>query len=245
MGALLTGKYQRGLPVLVLFILFIAGCSLLTPEKDASFPRLPSVSATAVPDSITSLLRIDAAILTLRFAANRGDWSITLSEEMQETIYNGLLTIYQARHLATRDSVMIIHHIHASPAPDPYNIIVTYDSSASWDEAWREGDILTGEAELDSLILRYHLTLTVYYNWEPDRGAILTLAEPLNTFALSFCFMDIAKIRQACPLRTVKNTDIHAAYKENYWDFFFCKDSNAGYLLYRFRVWKDGEVSPI
>jgi hypothetical protein len=155
-----------------------------------------------IPDSIKSLMKEDAAFLTLRdvyLDSAKKETLVILPENSVESYYSGFVHIYNADTLPARDSVIEMYKIHAFPIPAAHSIIVAIDSTKDWVEAWKNGERLTGNQQIDDLMETYDLQLDRYYRWPLYHAAVLSSDNPINIYALSKKFASIDGVIYAEP----------------------------------------------
>ena len=73
-------------------------------------------------------------------------------------------------------------------------LILELDGSFPWVDAWRNGNVLTGNSVVDSLVVRYQLSLDDFSAFSTLEYAILSGAEPLNMRQLAVEFSTVSGI---------------------------------------------------
>jgi hypothetical protein len=126
------------------------------------------VSSCTAPDSIISKYIDDADRLALRkFYRHNLSYkdSIIIPQTHADSALHALVAVYNATTLAARDTVVTQFHIHTFPNWVMNSIIVEADSNLSWMLQLKLGNLLTGNASVDSLITKYRLKLDHYYHY--------------------------------------------------------------------------------
>jgi hypothetical protein len=118
---------------------------------------LPQVDDTALSDSLRSLYRDDAALLALQQIPDPQRRPVELPADLVEQLYRGPAAVHNATDLPARDSVVAVYRIHMSGTWALREIVLGWDSAATWPEAWLRGERLTGYQPVDDLVLQYRL----------------------------------------------------------------------------------------
>ncbi|MCI0565118.1 MAG: hypothetical protein MN733_42165, partial [Nitrososphaera sp.] len=230
--------------VLLLFGLSLS-CNLLEAENDdrnwTNGKQLPPPDESGIPDSVKNAYWQDAAQLALRDVYNDEESKkslIEIPDELIQLYYDGLLHIYQATSIPERDSVAQIFKIHAFPSPELYSLLVAVDSTKEWTKAWRNGNRLTGNPQIDELMEQYELELERYYHWPWSHTAVLLSPKPLNILALAQPFATIDGVGYAEPNgRCYDGNDITASVEPGFVTYLFSVgygDCPAGCISRRF-----------
>ncbi len=164
-------------------------------------PLLPP-DDSMIADSIRSIYREDAARLALRDLQKDSvakNTKIEIPEEQIQLYYAGLIRVYRATTLIERDSVVAIFKIHTFPYPEMRSLLVAVDSSKEWTRAWRNGQRLTGNPQIDELMERYALEFDRYYSWPNLQLTVIRSPKPLNIFALGRSFAKVSGVVYAEP----------------------------------------------
>lgn len=241
-------------PLLLLITVWLAtGCGLLgeDPVSTVSPPEMSQVDDSEVPDSLRALYREDAAELTLRLVHESVDpreQSVTLPPDWIESFYHALISVYEARDQAGEDAGLIAT-IHTGPNFRLHEIIASVDSSADWVQAWRRGDVPTGNPEIDRLIDTYNLRLRSVSPNLPGDVVVIRSETPLNTSALIEEFEGITGVVYAEPNGAIGGgNDIQAEVTADYIELTYSLgwgDCPAGCIsraLWTFRVSPNGRV---
>lgn len=162
-------------------VLGLAACDAFS--SDALLQQIAAPDDAALPDSIQQQYRADAAQLAMRYVQAKGAASdaVELPDDRIQLFYNALVHVYEARHLSARDRVV---DLHTFPRYNVHEIIVAVDTSVPWTNAWKEGERLTGESNVDALIQEYDVSVQ-YKAWSHQPAALIRSEEPINTVALS------------------------------------------------------------
>jgi hypothetical protein len=162
-----------------------------------------TISADGHNDTLNdSLLSEDAIILALRI--QEGIWlDTTLALEIDRLLE------------AARSTSDTLRSIHARKRYfDPYKINI--DCDAPWTSAWLEGNLMTGNEAMDSLIVEYHVISI------EGTGPIFSLhfAQPLNTNLLSTLFGNIEGV-DVFLVADLYGDDITIFNKHSFWYLVF------------------------
>ncbi len=125
--------------------------------------------------------RDDAARLILRWLEIQNDMryqNIEIPIDMGDGMYSALLSLHNTTSIASRDTVIDHLQIHTFPNPDLYLLNVRVVPDTSWVEAWKNGQLLTGNAPIDTLIVRYGLTIDKPYSQSPSGRSRVRLRSP-------------------------------------------------------------------
>ena len=181
----------------LIIIFCFTSCEILnTDEYDWRKTKfITSPDDTSIPDSIKKLIWIDAATLALRDLIKDPEAKYNLVEipnDLIELYYRGLVHIYNARKYSPFDK---ISNIHVFPEPTVSDIVILFDTTYVWTLAWKRGERLTGNSEIDSLMENYNLQL---HSCHFDIAALYS-PDPVNTYALSKLFVGVDGIRISEP----------------------------------------------
>jgi len=171
-------------------------------ELGIEFIRLPHADESQVPDSLKKAYIEDVGILTLRIVQEVGgevNDQVELPDELLTTLYNALIYVYNATDLATRDSVVDTYDIHVTHTWAIRSLIVAIDSTKAWTQAWRKGERLTGQQQIDGLMEKYDLELEKYYEFPWAHTVTLASSRPMNMAALAKRFAAIKGVIYAEP----------------------------------------------
>lgn len=242
--------------IFILSSILFQYCNLTETEYVSNWTKGKQMAAandSLIPDSIKTKLKEDAALLALRdvHADPQSKQNlITIPQELIDFYYYGLMHVYNTVNIPQRDSVFSVHKIHTFRRPEHHSVIVAVDSNKSWTNNWRLGNRITGNSQIDGLVLNYDLRLINYYSYPILHAAVLESPKPINIYALSKKFNTIDGVIFAEENRTVgEGNDISALIEQNYLTIVFSKgwgDCPAG-CIYRhywlFNIKFDGNVS--
>jgi hypothetical protein len=183
---------------MLLFMAVYVSCTgpldLLTTPGD-------SVVVAADDGSLSPELRYrywrDAAVLAVREINQTGgeqNLEIELPVERIQFYYDALVRVYNARRFAARNEVVRKPAVHTFESPRLEDILFRIDPTIPWIGVWISnwlaGDkFSTGNAVLDSLLIRYDLTPQSLQG--PGYCAHLLAGRPLNLEALGFALLEI------------------------------------------------------
>jgi len=205
---------------LLVAILFTPACNILDSESEGwtKGKIMTSADDSNIPDSIKNLYKIDAATLALRDVANDPESKYKLVEiptELIELYYRGLVHIYYAMRYPPNNN---IDGIHVFPNPSVFGIAVLIDTTYDWAKAWKRGERLTGNAQIDAIMEEYNLQLK---SCRYDAASIFS-PRPINTFALANKFLGIPGVRVAESNGYIGDgSDIKAEIKDPYLLYIF------------------------
>jgi hypothetical protein len=233
------------------FCLIVTSCTehIISPIE---YTAMSSADDSSVPELWRETYRDDAARLALRqIHATDGlaNDEVELPAELVRTFYQRLIYVYNAESIPARDSIVSLYSIHTFPSPELYRLIVMVDSTKSWVQAWRRGERLTGNSEIDLLIEMFDLQLEQYYSGPGSPMAILRAARPLNQAALAKRFAGIDGVNYAEPDGVIGDgNDIEAFSTNSYCRLDYslgwgdCPAGCTARHFWRFRVYSDGRV---
>lgn len=187
------------------------------PEIDDLEPRDPV--------ELEDTLFVDASRLALRWlsATDSPETSqVHIPASVRDSFLLGLQAIAQDTLYPASDSVFTRYEIHTWPKPMLQEVVVFVDSTAGWTAYWRKGFHLTGNAAIDSLMVRYDLRVRRYDARLATHSAVLRSAIPLNLDALAHLFLDIPAVVNAQPMSGMGDgNDIQASIRNDtlYYDF--------------------------
>lgn len=117
-------------------------------------------------------------------ALNSPDQSlIEIPQIWQDSIIEGMAAIFNAPDLPERDSVFDLYCVHDQfSSPALLGFIIGVDTNTPMADAWSAGELLTGNAILDTLLVKYNFELTNYFSF--GAGVFYT-DQYLNLFALA------------------------------------------------------------
>jgi len=187
------------------FLLFISlGLVLFTScQKDSlslveENPRedLTSLVLCEQSEGVKAKYEEDAVRLALNLMLEDSDASksVHISQNYLQQSMDALMAVYNATHLAARDSVFSIYEVHTLPSVLD-RMIVGVDPAHQWVRSWFANQQLTGNSQIDELLKSYDLSVVDHDN--SLNIAVLSAADPLNIERLSRLFMDIEGVTYA------------------------------------------------
>lgn len=176
-----------------------------------------------VPEEVKQRYYEDAAQIAMSLLPmSVMDEQIELPADLVQTLYNVLIRVYQAKELSGRDQVVEDYQIQVIN-PNVRQIVLRVKQEESWVQAWREGKILTGNAEVDQAIAQYiaqyDLELESYQDSSSsgEESAILRAKRPLNTIALAQQFRNLGIYAYVNGI-IGSNSHISAEFKDDRWE---------------------------
>jgi hypothetical protein len=200
--------------------LFLIFCSFLCPQLIISQTVVSSCSA---PDSIKALYIGDADRLALRKIYNQNltyTSNVIIPQTHADTVLKALIAVYNATTLPARNSVISQYNIHTFPNPGMNHLEVAADSNLTWMQQLKAGNIPTGNAQVDSLISDYDLTLQFYTNyngWFPYHVVSFASDSNYNLPPLTDLFENVPGVMFSDPGTVIGDgNDISATIYPNY-----------------------------
>ena len=226
-------------------------CVILTACKNNGGPfcdpaDLPSVDCTA-----DDALRTDLADDALKLAIRRfEDENLPQKDEVRITdpswdrILDALVAVNKATAQHNCGEIDLIPDFRARSYPFTNEFSLTLDTTAAWVLEWRNGNLLTGNASVDSLIMEYGISMEEYIIRTWSEKARLVTAEHLNLNALVERFEAIPGVFYGGPngyagdgadIRLISYTDalITLEYSEGWGD---CPSGCIHHRYYTFEV---------
>jgi hypothetical protein len=191
----------RRVPMTLAAVLVVgAACAEpIAPGDD--FPRVEQATHHVPDGPVRGAYQEDAVRLAIRHLVNIGAAArhdVDPPMPLVAGLFNALERVHAFTHPA-RDTVIDVYRIHTFPHPQTRQVMVRVDPAHAWTRAWSGGNTLTGNAAVDSLIVRYELTLHRYYLWTIGEVAVLAAGRPLNATALAARFAPITGVVWAEP----------------------------------------------
>lgn len=174
--------------------------------------------------------------------------SIEIPQIYQDSIWQGLASIYNAFGIPERDSVFDIHCIHWDvPWYLRHGVYIGITEDCPWYENWANLNILTGVSELDSLITKYGIELD-YFGTNIHYGEF-SINQDLNLTALCELIDAFSYIEYADPISIdgdgnqihyqVNDDGSTIGFKIAYDD---CPSGCQSHWTYHFQVYQDCSV---
>jgi len=170
-----------------------------------------------------------------------------------DTISNGLAAIFNATSILERDSVFnlyCVHNLNPFSGFGAYDgFLVKVDTNYAWTNAWQNLITITGDPLMDSIVTKYSLTITNFYNWSIGNYAVLSVDSSWNNYALIDSIEMVTGV-----LAAEQNSLIGVAGKISfskigntlYYDFDYeyqdCFDGCDAYRRWKFKVNDDCSV---
>lgn len=205
---------------LLVAVFFTPSCDVLESDDDnwTKDKVITSPDESNISDSIKILIKIDAATLALRDVIKDSELKYQLLEippDLIELYYRGLIYIYNTMKYPPYNK---LNGIHVFRNPPVFSIAVLFDTSYAWTKAWKRGERLTGNPQIDALMENYNLQLS-YCCY--DAASIFSF-NPINTYALSNKFLGIPGVRISEPnFYMGDGADIKAEIKDIYLLYVF------------------------
>lgn len=163
------------------------GGDIISSDDDSNLPLL-----------LREYYTEDAALLSVR-RMHQIRWlsnEVIIPSDIILMFYKSIIRVHNAMNLAARDSVISMYNIHAAHRiPDVvlHELIVSVSLSRQWTHAWQEGNRLTGNTQIDDLLLEYDLELDSFTLTPSGTSgfALLIADQPLNISALASHFEGI------------------------------------------------------
>jgi hypothetical protein len=165
--------------------------------------QMTTPSSCTTSDSSTITYFTDAQRLTLTKIKRQ---NLTYKDSVEipinhiDTVFRALIAVYNATVLPARDTVISMLQIHTFPDPAMNRFVVAADSTLSWMQQLKAGNIPTGNAEIDDLISTYNLTNYTYsnssnlYAWHE---LVFLTNDNYNLFALTDLFGALPQVQFA------------------------------------------------
>ncbi|MFN0188982.1 MAG: T9SS type A sorting domain-containing protein [Bacteroidia bacterium] len=170
-----------------------------------------------------------------------------------DTISEGLAAIFNATSIPERDSVFnmyCVHNLNPFAGYGAYaGFIVKVDTNHSWTNAWQNLITITGNPLMDTILTRYHLKISNFYNWIIGNYAELSVDSSWNNNALIDSIEMVNGVISA-GLNSLVGVAGKISYNKiantRYYDFDFeyqdCFDGCDAYRRWKFKVNPDCSV---
>ncbi|MBN4065971.1 hypothetical protein JYT51_01405 [Candidatus Amoebophilus asiaticus] len=148
---------------------------------------------------------------------------IEIPEETIKKYYDALIRIYNAKDLPSRDTV-VNRTINTYNYPRMQEFTLIIIDTAVLDIKWAQGEVLTGNFEIDKLLLKYNFDLTSYSKSGDYHGGGFKSEKFLNIDTLMKEFQKIDGVDYAgnFPVYTITdNNNIYAEDNDKYIQFKF------------------------
>lgn len=171
------------------YLLITTGIILLLSACTDDFT---SNESPCLPDNLQTLYESDAIRLSLRLQQNSAfadDIQIPLNSI--ERIELALAAVHQSES-KQRDTITTRYNIHTLPYPVFDELTIEIDTAKAWTQAWKNGSRITGNNNIDDLMLAYGLQLDGYFSLSTNFVILTTTNhQALNLAALAKRFEDI------------------------------------------------------
>ncbi|MBK7966977.1 MAG: T9SS type A sorting domain-containing protein [Bacteroidetes bacterium] len=170
-----------------------------------------------------------------------------------DSIFEGLAAIFNATSIPERDSVFnlyCVHNLNPFAGYGGYSgFIVKVDTNYAWTQAWQNLNTLTGDPLMDTILTKYHLSISNFYNWTIGNYAELSVDSSWNIYALIDSIDLVPGV-----VMTELNSWLGVAGKitydlignSKYYNFYFeyqdCFDGCDAYRNWKFKVNSDCSV---
>ncbi len=234
------------------WILFFA---FLAPLFSGFYAQVPS--DCTVPPLLATEYERDIKNLTLRrmYEVKTPDTAfVEIPQQWIDTIAEGMAAIFNATSFPERDSVFNLYCVHDAFSLTPLQIyqrlIITVDLSYAWTQAWQDLNSLTGYDYIDSLMVKYDLSVEDFHGWPYGNHAILQTDSLWNVYALTNLFKEAEGVIHADPDYLIGGAGAilyekegHNRYYEFYFEFYDCFDGCDNYRMWKFQVTDDCSVN--
>jgi len=165
-------------------------------------------SSCEVPQNLQTAYATDVANLTVKrlYQNDSPDTCfITIPQIHQDSIWEGLATIFNASSVPGRDSIFDIFCIHQENQNIKLrkDILVYTNSSSQWTEYWQNLEILTEDPELNNLLSNYGFSIESYtdisYSDLYDGRVKFITEQDINTIAFCDSLETFEGIHHASP----------------------------------------------
>lgn len=172
--------YRTNTMKIISFFLTL-GCSI-----GSLWAQIPS--DCTVPNALYSTYERDLTQLaTARlFETESADTALVrIPQAVIDSIAEGMAAIINSA-IPEKDSVFNIHCLHnVNGWPGPYGgFLVKVDTAYAWTAAWQNVQTMTGDANIDSMLVNYRLNVSDFYHWSIGNYANLVVDGSWNILAL-------------------------------------------------------------
>ncbi len=187
-------KLQNILVLLAFGLFFFPSCDLIDNGDDTDDGDV-AISDCNVKRVVENNYGDDATRLALRSQlASPAKDDILVSSNLINR-YLAALSAIHSSDFAARDSVFDVYEIHTTDFPEFNELTLQVDISKDWVQEWEDGNVLTGNSDVDGLVNFYGLKLNGFNSFDTDQGtfhlAELVSNDPLNIAALADRFKAI------------------------------------------------------
>jgi hypothetical protein len=188
---------------LILLSLIVLSCNSSTePGLNLIVYQITKADDSTLPVGLKNNYLEDAYRLSLSEIQEKNPLetqTVEIPKESAMMYYNGLIHIYNATLITARDSVVNLFSIHTFPQPrfNEFLIGVT-DTNLLWIKKWRNGELITGNKEMDDLVNKYSITIKNSYKNFP-LTFLMNTSQINNLDALCLLFSKFQGVRFAEP----------------------------------------------
>lgn len=138
-------------------------------------------------------------------------------------VLENLMAVRNANTILEVDTINDLT-IHTLPAPWMHRIFLQLDTTFSWAGNLFEGNFITGNSSVDSIITNYDLVIEEIYNWPSGNYVTLYSSFLLNDYALANLFTGIEGVIESSPSTLGGDGS----------DIFYTDSIGFAYITYRF-----------
>jgi hypothetical protein len=158
-------------------------------------------SSCVAPDSVVKKYKEDAARLAVRkfFRRNYAEKdSVVIPKQHSDTVLNALLAVYNATSIPARDTVVGMYNVHTLPNPSLNRFMVYAPPNLAWMQQLQLGNVPTGTASVDSLLVPYGFYVTGFNVWSTNNASANLKTDSIyNTVAISKLFKALQGVGNA------------------------------------------------
>jgi len=161
--------------IIVIFVFFMGSC-----EKDVELTKIAeksgnedeavlSVYSNADDSQIDESTKDKYLHMASYFAQKKSDDNdVALPQEIVDKYYHAFIKLYNAQELYCRDSIVGIYKSFFNYYTGSYDnvsyIYLWVDSNETWHQEWIEGNIMTGNYDIDIIMTKYNFETVTYLN---------------------------------------------------------------------------------
>lgn len=167
-----------------LLALAAAGCS----DPSITIP-MTEADDGGIPFELREQYREDAARMALDIVRREQpleEAPVEIPSGLRDDLYQALIHVHNADHMAARDTVIDVFRIHTTADPITREIILGVREEDGWPLRWKAGERRTGQPVVDSLLDEHSLELQA---WAPEESsepfAVFRADRPLNIEGLA------------------------------------------------------------
>jgi len=213
-------------------------------------------SSCVVPPVLANDYSLDVKQLAVKrlFALQSPDTALVrIPQHYIDTISGGLAAIVNATAIPERDSVFNLYCVHNLNPFDGFGdydgFLVKVDTNFSWTSSWQNMVTLTGDALMDTILVRYDLTISNFYNWSIGSYAVIMSDSIWNNYALIDSLElvpGVLSAEQNSLVGVAGKIEYGISGSDRFYDFYFeyqdCFDGCDAYRKWSFKVDDDCAV---